>query len=75
MMKNSSRSATATKLGGVLNELDPDAVCRTGRKLSALDQEDDDRLVRYIFSLIRAGKIDEAQQLCVTYVFYYKSPL
>lgn len=56
------------KSKGLVAELDPDAPYRTGAKLSALDQEDDDRLLRYLFSLIRAGKIDEAQQLCVRYV-------
>ena len=65
--KDRGRSA-ALKSGVMVSDLDPDAAHRTGQKLSALDQEDDERLLRYLFTLIRAGKIDEAQQLCVTYV-------
>jgi len=47
---------------------DPDAPLRTGTTLSPLDNEDEDRLLRYAFSLIRAGRLEEAQQVFVRLV-------
>lgn len=52
---------------------DPDAPYRLsavstrgggGGKLDPLDADDDERLVRNVFSLIRAGQLEQAQQLC-----------
>jgi len=44
---------------------DPDAPLRTGKKIDSLDQEDDEQLLKYIFTLLRAGKLEEAQKLCI----------
>ncbi|XP_077400650.1 nuclear pore complex protein Nup107 isoform X2 [Vanacampus margaritifer] len=49
----------------LVTELDPDAPFRQQRPLAVLDQEDDVRLLKNLFILIRAGMTDEAQRLCV----------
>lgn len=54
------------------NSQDPDAPHRTGGKLSPLDQEDDERLMKHVFALLRAGRHDDAQQLCVRYHHFYR---
>uniref|UniRef100_A0A8C0HHM9 Nuclear pore complex protein n=1 Tax=Chelonoidis abingdonii TaxID=106734 RepID=A0A8C0HHM9_CHEAB len=43
---------------------DPDAPIRQKMPLDDLDREDDARLLKYLFTLIRAGMTDEAQRLC-----------
>uniref|UniRef100_A0A8D0CWY0 Nuclear pore complex protein n=1 Tax=Sander lucioperca TaxID=283035 RepID=A0A8D0CWY0_SANLU len=43
---------------------DPDAPFRQQRPLADLDREDDARLLKNLFSLIRAGMTEEAQRLC-----------
>ncbi|KAJ8008866.1 hypothetical protein DPEC_G00082890 [Dallia pectoralis] len=48
----------------LVTELDPDAPIRQRRPLADLDREDDARLLKYLFTLIRAGMSDEAQRLC-----------
>uniref|UniRef100_A0A8C5TXG4 Nuclear pore complex protein n=1 Tax=Malurus cyaneus samueli TaxID=2593467 RepID=A0A8C5TXG4_9PASS len=48
----------------LVTELDPDAPIRQKLPLDDLDQEDDVRLLKYLFTLIRAGMTDEAQRLC-----------
>ncbi|XP_067110338.1 nuclear pore complex protein Nup107 [Osmerus mordax] len=48
----------------LVTELDPDAPIRQKRPLADLDREDDARLLKYLFTLIRAGMTDEAQRLC-----------
>ncbi|MED6261297.1 hypothetical protein ATANTOWER_003310, partial [Ataeniobius toweri] len=48
----------------LVTELDPDAPLRQQRPLADLDREDDTRLLKNLFTLIRAGMTDEAQRLC-----------
>ncbi|KAL0967258.1 hypothetical protein UPYG_G00249980 [Umbra pygmaea] len=48
----------------LVTELDPDAPVRQKRPLADLDREDEARLLKYLFTLIRAGMTDEAQRLC-----------
>nr|DBA31102.1 TPA: hypothetical protein GDO54_007008 [Pyxicephalus adspersus] len=48
----------------LVSELDPDAPIRQKLPLDDLDREDDIRLLKYLFMLIRAGMTDEAQRLC-----------
>uniref|UniRef100_A0A8B9T524 Nuclear pore complex protein n=1 Tax=Anas platyrhynchos TaxID=8839 RepID=A0A8B9T524_ANAPL len=48
----------------LVTELDPDAPIRQKLPLDDLDREDDARLLKYLFTLIRAGMKDEAQRLC-----------
>ncbi|XP_015208411.1 nuclear pore complex protein Nup107 [Lepisosteus oculatus] len=48
----------------LVTELDPDAPLRQKRPLADLDREDDARLLKYLFTLVRAGMTDEAQRLC-----------
>lgn len=48
----------------LVTELDPDAPFRQQRPLADLDREDDARLLKNLFTLIRAGMTDEAQRLC-----------
>ncbi|XP_061085410.1 nuclear pore complex protein Nup107 [Conger conger] len=48
----------------LVTELDPDAPVRQKRPLADLDREDDARLLKYLFALVRAGMMDEAQRLC-----------
>ncbi|KAF7644664.1 hypothetical protein LDENG_00218040 [Lucifuga dentata] len=49
----------------LVTELDPDAPLRQQRPLADLDREDDARLLKNLFSLIRAGMTQEAQRLCM----------
>lgn len=48
----------------LVTELDPDAQLRQQRPLADLDREDDARLLKNLFTLIRAGMTEEAQRLC-----------
>lgn len=48
----------------LVTELDPDAPIRQKRPLVDLDREDDARLLKNLFMLIRSGMTDEAQRLC-----------
>ncbi|XP_028663120.2 nuclear pore complex protein Nup107 [Erpetoichthys calabaricus] len=48
----------------LVTELDPDAPFRQKMPLADLDREDEGRLLKYLFTLIRAGMTDEAQRLC-----------
>lgn len=48
----------------LVTELDPDAPLRQQRPLVDLDREDDARLMKNLFTLIRAGMTEEAQRLC-----------
>ncbi|XP_053320436.1 nuclear pore complex protein Nup107 [Spea bombifrons] len=48
----------------IVSELDPDAPIRQRLPLDDLDREDDIRLLKYLFTLIRAGMTEEAQRLC-----------
>ncbi|XP_034529082.1 nuclear pore complex protein Nup107 [Notolabrus celidotus] len=48
----------------LVTELDPDAPLRQQRPLADLDREDDARLLKNLFMLIRAGMTEEAQRLC-----------
>nr|XP_057934164.1 nuclear pore complex protein Nup107 isoform X2 [Doryrhamphus excisus] len=48
----------------LVTELDPDAPLRQQRPLAVLDREDDARLLKNLFTLIRAGMTEEAQRLC-----------
>ncbi|KAI1882040.1 hypothetical protein AGOR_G00246600 [Albula goreensis] len=59
------RSVSSTGFNRPLvTELDPDAPIRQKRPLADLDREDDARLLKYLFTLVRAGMMDEAQRLC-----------
>ncbi|XP_029016578.1 nuclear pore complex protein Nup107 isoform X2 [Betta splendens] len=49
----------------LVTELDPDAPIRQQRPLADLDREDDARLLKNLFTLIRAGMTEEAQRLCI----------
>uniref|UniRef100_A0A8C6N0I4 Nuclear pore complex protein n=1 Tax=Mus spicilegus TaxID=10103 RepID=A0A8C6N0I4_MUSSI len=48
----------------LVTELDPDAPIRQKLPLDDLDREDEVRLLKYLFTLIRAGMTEEAQRLC-----------
>ncbi|KFO24760.1 Nuclear pore complex protein Nup107 [Fukomys damarensis] len=48
----------------LVTELDPDAPIRQKMPLDDMDREDEIRLLKYLFTLIRAGMTDEAQRLC-----------
>jgi len=74
------RTADFSREGGGNFEFDPDAPHRTNKQLEEDDQvhpssvcafslrfflqEDEDRLSRAVWQLVRAGKLKEAQQLC-----------
>ncbi|XP_078488280.1 nuclear pore complex protein Nup107-like [Ciona intestinalis] len=51
----------------LIYEMDPDAPTRLKREIDDLDREDEKQLLKIIFSFIRAGKIEEAEDLCVTH--------
>ncbi|CAN9508506.1 unnamed protein product [Ophioblennius macclurei] len=58
------RKSGATFTVPLVTELDPDAPLRQRRPLADLDREDDARLLKNLFTLIRAGMTEEAQRLC-----------
>uniref|UniRef100_A0A3Q2ZST4 Nuclear pore complex protein n=1 Tax=Kryptolebias marmoratus TaxID=37003 RepID=A0A3Q2ZST4_KRYMA len=58
------RKSGASLTVPLVTELDPDAPLRQQRPLASLDREDDARLLKNLFTLIRAGMTDEAQRLC-----------
>uniref|UniRef100_A0A674MQK1 Nuclear pore complex protein n=1 Tax=Takifugu rubripes TaxID=31033 RepID=A0A674MQK1_TAKRU len=62
-LKLRRKSGTAFSIP-LVTELDPDAPIRQQRPLADLDREDDARLLKNLFNLIRAGMTDEAQRLC-----------
>ncbi|XP_068611124.1 nuclear pore complex protein Nup107 [Brachionichthys hirsutus] len=62
-LKMRRKSGTAFTVP-LVTELDPDAPLRQQRPLADLDREDDARLLKNLFMLIRAGMTDEAQRLC-----------
>lgn len=47
-----------------VDAMDPDAPRRTGRPLTSEDQDDEQRLMDKLFSLVRTGNIDKAKDLC-----------
>ena len=49
---------------GHVTELDPDASTRQKKPLAELDREDESRLQRYLFALVRSGQFDKAQAVC-----------
>ncbi|KAK3517963.1 hypothetical protein QTP70_028502, partial [Hemibagrus guttatus] len=53
------QTSTSSFSRPLVTELDPDAPIRQKRPLADLDREDDARLLRYIYTLIRAGMTDE----------------
>ncbi|XP_072309968.1 nuclear pore complex protein Nup107 isoform X1 [Eucyclogobius newberryi] len=61
---NMRRKSGASMTVPLVTELDPDAPFRQQRPLADLDREDDARLLKNLFTLIRAGMIEEAQRLC-----------
>ncbi|RWS22909.1 nuclear pore complex protein Nup107-like isoform X1, partial [Leptotrombidium deliense] len=44
-------------------EMDPDAPFRSAKDLNDVDVEDENRLMKYIFRYVRAGKLNEAKQI------------
>lgn len=48
-----------------VTEMDPDAPVRQNRPIADLDVEDEKRLLKHLFVYIRAGKLQEAQELCI----------
>ncbi|XP_029902109.1 nuclear pore complex protein Nup107 isoform X2 [Myripristis murdjan] len=58
------RTSSAGLTIPLVTELDPDAPLRQQRPLADLDREDDARLLKNLFTLIRAGMTEEAQRLC-----------
>nr|XP_053637190.1 nuclear pore complex protein Nup107-like [Cherax quadricarinatus] len=49
----------------LVTSMDPDSSLRQGRPLHDLDQEDEIRLLRSVFSYIRSGQVSAAEDLCV----------
>jgi nuclear pore complex protein Nup107 len=53
--------------------MDPDAAIRTKKPLHDDDKEDESRLFRYIFHLLRAGQLNEGKALAVRLGHSFKS--
>ncbi|XP_046851291.1 nuclear pore complex protein Nup107-like [Xenia sp. Carnegie-2017] len=49
----------------IVTEMDPDAPARQNRPIADLDIEDEKRLLKHLFAYIRAGKLQQAQELCI----------
>lgn len=63
--QSTSVSVFAGAPGHCVQSLDPDAPIRERRPLADEDRENEERLVRALFRLVRCGCVDEAQQLCI----------
>jgi nuclear pore complex protein Nup107 len=48
-----------------VNELDPDAPIRLNKPLHDLDQEDEYKMMEYIFAFLRAGDLNSARDFCL----------
>ena len=48
----------------MINLKDPDAPVRQNKPLHDLDQEDEYKLMEYIFAFIRAGELESARDFC-----------
>lgn len=66
-LKNESSGIAIPLRGGraLVTSLDPDSTLRQGRNLHDIDQEDEMRLLRYVFAHIRSGQVGTAQELCI----------
>uniref|UniRef100_H2YVY0 Nuclear pore complex protein n=1 Tax=Ciona savignyi TaxID=51511 RepID=H2YVY0_CIOSA len=51
----------------LISEMDPDAPSRQKRAIDELDRQDENQLLKIVFSFIRSGKIEEAEDFCVTH--------
>ncbi|XP_050701120.1 nuclear pore complex protein Nup107-like [Eriocheir sinensis] len=65
-LKNESSGVTQPLKGSrpLVKSLDPDSSLREGRPLHDLDQEDEVRLLRHVFSCVRSGQVSLAQEIC-----------
>ncbi|XP_065175524.1 nuclear pore complex protein Nup107-like [Sycon ciliatum] len=59
-----SRDGNQPIPSGLVTELDPDVAIRQKKALSDDDVRDERRLLRQVFAFIRAGQLQEAQDLC-----------
>jgi len=48
----------------MVTSMDPDANIRTGKQLHSLDQDDEGRLLKALFIMVRCGLLEEGQELC-----------
>eukprot|EP00742_Colponemidia_sp_Colp-10_P013168 GILJ01014862.1.p1 GENE.GILJ01014862.1~~GILJ01014862.1.p1 ORF type:complete len:965 (-),score=133.01 GILJ01014862.1:43-2664(-) len=64
-----ARTRYALRMGqtkkAIVSQLDGDSGCREGKEMVPEDKENEQQLLWTIFSLIRAGHISKAQDLCV----------
>lgn len=60
------------KYSGIVQHMDPDACNRENQKLTSLDEEDEERLLRHIWACIRAGNwfSYEGNSIFFTKIFY-----
>ncbi|KAH9523616.1 hypothetical protein Btru_040460 [Bulinus truncatus] len=61
-----SKQTLQTTNSRYVTEMDPDAPCRQNKILDDLDQEDERYFLQHLFILIRAGQLEQAQDLCQT---------
>ncbi|ESN90597.1 hypothetical protein HELRODRAFT_189911, partial [Helobdella robusta] len=61
-LKQQKSSYIPTK--NIVTQLDPDSTSRQKKKLLELDDEDEKKLFKYIFSCIKSGMLDEACRMC-----------
>ncbi|KAF5276258.1 hypothetical protein FQA39_LY06607 [Lamprigera yunnana] len=61
----SAQSIVFESTKSTVTNLHPDAKIREEKPLHDLDMEDEKRLCRQVFQLIRCGKLDKAQELCI----------
>ncbi|XP_046383963.1 nuclear pore complex protein Nup107 [Ischnura elegans] len=63
-LQNQEKGIPYTSTQPIVTQMDPDAPLREQKPLHDLDQEDEVRLARQIFLLIRCGQMERAQMLC-----------
>ncbi|QDZ22583.1 nuclear pore complex protein Nup107 [Chloropicon primus] len=61
-----SETKTQSAIGNakVVTELDPDAPARQGKELSSENAKDNERLLKVVWSLLRAGRLRDACNIC-----------
>ncbi|GFR89080.1 nuclear pore complex protein Nup107-like [Elysia marginata] len=58
------KQGVKSSMSRCITEMDPDAPCRQKLSPDDLDQEDEKYFLRNLFMLVRAGKLEKAQNLC-----------
>ncbi len=57
--------STTAMTSRLVTELDPDARNRQKKPFHSLDEQEKERLVKFLFMYVRAGQLESAEDLCI----------